>query len=274
MHKGKIINHLINAAIFIFLEVAALNMLRNNSVLQDNWFSNTGHAFMESIWGISHDIKSYFSLREINDALAIENQELRSKLMAIEGIMSGSIHDSSVAADGPGRNYRFTPASIEKISNNSQHNYIIIGKGANQGVVKGSGIITGKGAVGIIDAVSENFSYARSFKNHGMNVSARLGKTGAAGPLSWDGIHSNKAILKEIPHHMTFSPGDTVYTSGYSSIFPPDIPLGVIGGAKIVNGSTYEIDVTLFEDYSALRYVTIVEHTGKNEIISLEEGKR
>ena len=48
----------------------------------------------------------------------------------------------------------------------------------------------------------------------------------------------------------------------------------MIGGAKIVNGSTYEIDVTLFEDYSALRYVTIVEHIGKKEIISLEEGKR
>jgi POT family proton-dependent oligopeptide transporter len=42
------------------------------------------------------------------------------------------------------------------------------------------------------------------------------------------------------------------------------------GKAKIVNGATYEIDVTLFEDFGALRYVTVVENTGQNEINSLE----
>ena len=271
MHKGKLINHLINAAIFIILEVAALNMLRNNSPLQDNWFSNAGQAFMRNVWGISHDIKGYFSLKDINNSLANENQILRSRLMEIENSISDKLHDSALPDGTAG--YRYIPASIEKISNNSQHNYIIVDKGSNQGVVKGAGIITSQGAIGVIDAVSDNFSYARSFKNHGMNISARLGKTGAAGPLSWDGIHSNKAILKEIPHHMTLSPGDTIYTSGYSSIFPPDIPLGVTGDAKVVNGSTFEIEVTLFEDFSAIRYVTIVEHTGKKEI-RLLEGKR
>ena len=104
-----------------------------------------------------------------------------------------------------------------------------------------------------------------------MSISARLGKKGAAGPLVWDGIHSNGAVLKEIPHHMEFSPGDTVYTSGYSSIFPPDIPLGITGDSRVVNGATYEIEVALFEDYSALRYVTIVENINKEEIRSLEE---
>jgi rod shape-determining protein MreC len=68
-----------------------------------------------------------------------------------------------------------------------------------------------------------------------------------------------------------FAQGDTVYTSGYSSIFPPDIPLGTAGEAKIVNGATYEIEVTLLEDFSALRYVTVVDNTGQNEIDSLEK---
>ena len=272
MQRGRIIKHLTNAAIFIILEVAALNMLRNNSPLQDNWFSNAGQAFMGSIWGVSHDLKDYFSLRETNKALAIENQDLQARLTQMTDLMSEIAHESAIS-DKAAKGYRYILAPIEKISNNTQHNYIIVGKGSNHGVVKGSGIITGKGAIGVIDAVSENFSYARSFKNHGMTVSARLGKGGTVGPMSWDGIHSNRAILKEIPHHMSFSPGDTVFTSGYSSIFPPDIPLGVTESAKIVNGSSYEIEVILFENYSALRYVIIVEHIGKEEIKSLE-GKR
>ena len=72
---------------------------------------------------------------------------------------------------------------------------------------------------------------------------------------------------------MDFEPGDTVFTSGFSSIFPPDIPLGVTGNSKIVNGATYEIEVTLFEDFGALRYVTIVENLGKGEMMKLEDKR-
>ena len=138
----------------------------------------------------------------------------------------------------------------------------------------GSGIITGKGAIGVIDAVSDNYAYARSFKNHGMNISARLGRDGAVGPVSWDGYSNDGALLREIPHHVEFSPGDTVYTSGYSSIFPPDIPIGTAGESEIVNGSTYEIKVRMFEDFGALRYVTVVENLGKDEIQRLEKNRR
>ena len=175
-------------------------------------------------------------------------------------------------ADNVAGNFRYIPANIVKISNNTHHNYLIIGKGSEDGVSEGAGVITGKGAIGVIDAVSRNHSYARSFKNHEMNISARLGKEGAVGPMAWDGFSSSRAILSEIPHHVEFEKGDTVYTSGYSSIFPPDIPLGTAGEAKIVNGATYDIEVTLFEDFGALRYVTIVENIGKEEIEKLEDG--
>ena len=72
---------------------------------------------------------------------------------------------------------------------------------------------------------------------------------------------------------MEFQQGDTVYTSGYSSIFPPDIPLGTTGDARIVNGATYDINIDLLEDFGALRYVTIVENIGKSEIEKLEGRK-
>lgn len=271
MRKSNLIYNLINAAIFIVLEVAALNMLRNNSTLQDTWFAKGGQAVMGSVWGCTQDIRDYFSLRDRNDRLAQENFELTARLAELEEFISDSLRTSRLPSDGISGGYRYIPATIEKISNNTQHNYIIISKGSDHGVVKGAGIITRNGAIGVIDAVSDNFSYARSFKNHDMSISARLGKKGAAGPLVWDGIHSNGAVLKEIPHHMEFSPGDTVYTSGYSSIFPPDIPLGITGDSRVVNGATYEIEVALFEDYSALRYVTIVENINKEEIRSLEE---
>ena len=38
-----------------------------------------------------------------------------------------------------------------------------------------------------------------------------------------------------------------------------------------MNGATYEIRIRRLEDFGALRYVTIVENMGKEEIKELEE---
>ena len=245
-------------------------MLSNHAPLQNSWFAKGGQAVMGAIWGTTQSIGDYFSLRQVNDSLALENFRLKARMADLEEFISDSIRVSRLPEDGIANGYRYIPATISKISRNTQHNYIIIGKGSNDGVKEGNGVITDKGAVGVIDGVSRNFSYARSFQNHGMSISARVGKTGISGPIIWDGIHSNGALLQEIPLHVEISVGDTVYTSGFSSIFPPDIPLGVTGESRIVNGSTSEIKVRLFEDFSALRYVTIVENIGKNEIKELE----
>ena len=165
----------------------------------------------------------------------------------------------------------YIPACISKISDNSQHNYMILDKGSEDGVEVGYGVITAKGVIGIIDAVSDNYSYAISFKNHMMSISARLRKDGPVGTMSWDGKSRSNAMLREIPHHIQHSPGDTVYTSGYSAIFPADIPIGITGDARIVNGSTYEMDVTLFEDFGSLRYAIIVGNIDNDQINALEE---
>jgi len=270
LRKGNIIYYLINAAVFIILETAALNILRNNAPLQNTWFAKGGQAIMGTVWGFTQNIKDYFSLKKANNTLAIENHNLRIRIAELEDMLAEDTRAAMFPDDGISNGHRYIPATISKISNNSQHNYIIINKGAKAGITKGAGIITGKGAIGIVDAVSENYSYARSFKNHEMSISARLGKSGPAGQLCWDGVKGNGGILKEIPHHVSFSPGDTIYTSGYSSIFPPDIPLGITGSSRVVNGATHEIRIRLFEDFEALRYVTVVTDLGKDEIKILE----
>ena len=85
-----------------------------------------------------------------------------------------------------------------------------------------------------------------------------------------DGISTSGAVLKEIPLQYKYNPGDTVYTSGYSAIFPPDIPIGIAGDARVINGATNEIKVKLFQDHSALKYVTIIQNTRAAEIAEIE----
>ena len=266
--RENIIIFIVNAAIFIALEIAALAMLRNNGQLQNLWISKGAHGFMAGVWGCTEDIRHYFSLKKENEALAgmVFRQAQALRLYREQ---TGMDIPSDTTFDTVG-NFRYIPASVSKTTRNSQHNYIIIDKGSDDGVSPGSGIITNKGVVGIVDAVSRNYSYGRSFRNSDMVISARIGLTGTVGALSLDGIHSNGAVLREIPLHIRLNEGDTVYTSGFSSLFPPDIPLGTTGEYVVENGATYEVKIRLFEDFSSVRYVTVVSNTDREEITELE----
>ena len=269
---GKIVVILFNTAIFIALEIAAFGMLRSSKA-QDFFVSKEAHALMARLWGSTQAVKYYFSLARTNDELAAQNFALTQEVLAWRNAAEQEKRDSitrSIASIGE---FRYMSGTIVKISSNKQHNYLILGQGARDGVVPNSGIITDKGVIGIVDSVSEHYSFALSFMNTEFSLSARIGRDGAVGPLVWDGKSSSGAILKEIPLQYRFEPGDTVYTSGYSSLFPADIPLGVTGESRIVNGATYEIQVRLLQDMGAVRYVTFVNNDSRMEIDSLEIKK-
>ena len=169
-------------------------------------------------------------------------------------------------ARGRIRGFDYIPAEVIKISRNKQHNYMILNKGFEDGIQEKSGIITRSGVVGIVDAVSAHHCYALSFQNSDISISGRFGEDGATGLLVWDGKSSHGAILQEVPLQYKYAVGDTVYTSGHSLMFPPDIPLGVAGDARVINGATNEIRVDLFQDFTAIRYVTVVHNTAFDEV--------
>lgn len=270
MAQGRTLySRLANAAIFILLEIAAIVLLSRSSTLQNIWINRASHRAMGSLWSSGESVRNHFSLEKQNSLLAEENARLNESLRyyrRLEALRGGNGADSVSQRSG----FRYTPATIVKMSRNTAHNYIILDKGSEDGILPHSGIITPQGVVGIIDAVDKHYSYGLTLMNNNVSVSSRVGDTGIVGPLVWDGRNSNGAYLKDVPLHYTVQPGDTVYTSGFSIIFPPDIPIGIAGQTKIADGSTQQVSVTMFQDFSALRYVTVVENPDRAEISSLE----
>lgn len=267
--ERSVVRNILTVAVFIILEIASVLMLSRNNQIQRLWIARISHGFMVRTWGASQSVSNYFSLKRQNDELALENDRLQKLVRGYElAAREADPASKPVLADN---GFNYIPATIIKSSTNTQHNYLIIDKGSEDGVMRNSGIITDKGVIGIVDAVSSHYSYAISFLNTELFISARLGNSGAVGPLAWDGTGSDRAILKEIPLQFKFAPGDTVYTSGYSTIFPPDIPIGVAGESKIINGATNEIKVDLFQNHKALKYVTIVSNTRAAEIEAIEK---
>ena len=268
--EKKITQKIINAAVFIILEIAAVAMLRNNGTLQKIWISRASHQFMAWTWGGSESVLDFFRLKKTNAVLAEENARLLQELRQFRDRDNAVKEKTATDSLSYESSFQMIPATIVKISRNKQHNYFIINKGYEDGVFPESGVITSNGVVGIIDAVDKHYSYGLSLMNTNLNVSARLGIDGAIGPMKWDGISSSKALLQEISIQNEQTPGDTVWTSGFSSIFPADIPLGITGESRVINGATYEIDVNLFHDFKDLKYVTVAINSGREEILYLE----
>ena len=267
--KGNIYHYLINALVFIILEAGALMLLNHSGTLQNIWIMKGVHAFTGTVWGGSESVKYYFSLKSENRRLVEENDRLTSELRHYKEILEKEQEQKHSFSSSSGR-YRYIPASVVKMSHNRQHNYIIVNKGSEDGVRERAGVITPDGAVGIISAVSRHYSYAIAFTNPDMAISTRIGHEGAVGTMTWDGMSARGAILNEIPCHIQAEPGDTVFTSGFSVIFPPDIPLGTIVDKNLKNGATFEIKVSLFKDFREIRYVSIVCDSDFDEIDELE----
>ena len=269
----KTTSFLVNAAIFILMEVAALAMLHASSTLQNIWINRASHRTMAFLWGSGETVRSHFQLERLNRELQAENARLQERLRAYElREVAQEELDRLVTQDT--LNSRYTPATVVKMSRNRTHNYIILNKGTADGIRPQSGIISDRGVVGIVEAVDKHYAYGLTLMNPGMSVGARVGRTEIVAPLSWDGRTTGGAVVRDLAPHYDIAPGDTVSTSGYSSIFPPGIPIGVTGATRLVDGSTRQVDVTLFQDFSTVRYVTVVENLARTELMALEaEGE-
>jgi rod shape-determining protein MreC len=268
--SGQKISLLMSAVTFLLLEVAALFLLRSSSTVQNIWINRASHRTMAFLWGGGEALRNQFRMDELNKELQAENARLQERLRVYELRDAARDEQQHMAADEDPAAYHYIPATVVKMSRNRVHNYIILNKGSEDGIRPHSGIISDKGVVGIVEAVDKHYSYGLTLMNPEMSVGARLGASEQVGPLSWDGVNTRRALMRNLSAHYETTPGDTVRTSGFSIFFPPDIPIGVTGNSRLVDGSTREVEVFLFQDFSTLRYVTVVENLARAEITALE----
>lgn len=260
--------------LFIAIEAICIAMASNNGIVQQYKIVGKVRDFQTMFWNAGNSIKAYSRLKSVNTELAAQNQSLMEENMKLRQHISeikGETLADTLSASGflSDTSFRYDWAKVVKNNTNTTHNYIIINKGKNQGISEDMGVITPTGVVGIVRAVGNNHAYILSFLNRKQQISAKLGDNNTFGPLSWDGNSVDYATLNEIPQHVAVAPGDTVYTSGYSSFFPADIPIGIAESSKIVNGMHRSVKVKLLQDFRLLDYVIVVKNNHFSEIEEL-----
>lgn len=272
-NKSPFIRGIATLVLFLVLMSTSFFFIAQDSLFQQVKISG---ALMFVKGGISSslsDINYFIELKEVNKILLEENFNLKENLeklnAKLDKIDTLGYYDKDREIEPM---FTYIPAKIISNSTNKLQNFIIIDKGRAQGIQKDMGVVSPNGVVGIVSSVSDNYSYVISFLNTTQSVSAKIAPSQAFGPLVWEGRRTNYATLSEIPYHIKFMVGDTIYTSGFSTMFPPDIPIGTARKSSLIKGTHHRIQVKLFQNFNTLRFVNVVVNNNKEELDQITQG--
>lgn len=262
--------------LFLLLEGISLVLLvRFNNYQSATFFTSAG-SMAGSVYSMFMDANRYFHLKTENDGLLAQNVALTRELSELKEQLTELrnsetlLNDSLVKSIDSG--YKFLTANIINNSLNSVNNFITLNKGSDDGVRPEMGVFNSDGIVGVVYLTSKNRSIVIPLLNSKSSISCRVKGSESFCSLSWDGGDTRYSNLIDLPRYAQFEKGDTVVTSGFSSIFPGDLPVGTVERIEdSADGMFYTVRVKLFVDFSRLTSVFIVGNDDYEEQSQLEQ---
>jgi rod shape-determining protein MreC len=256
--------------VFLMLEAIAVLLIVQNNSFQRSKFIYASNGFTSSINQKVENVVSYFNLKSENEKLTQEIIMLKENLQSNFFVKSDSVFEINDTVYM--KKYNFLSAKIIQNNFHNTNNFLIINKGSSDGISNGMGVITQNGIIGIVKDVSKNFSSVISILHSKSAVSVKLKNTDYLGTLKWDGQDFNIAKITLIPSHIELNVGDTIMSSGNSSIFPENIPIGTIKEFQLPLGeSFYDVKMRFFTEYNKVKNVQVVSNIYKEELNQLIE---
>lgn len=225
---------------------------------------------LASLQSSSNWVASLFSsnqdaatLRDVNVALMEEvmqlrrlrqeNMELRRKI---------GFRDRSA--------WPLVPAEIVGKNLSIGQNLITLDVGEQDSIMINMPVINEEGLVGKIIATSGNYSIAMLALHRDFRATAKVKRSRIDGIIAWQ--EGDNLLLRNVWKTADAMPGDTIVTSEYSNIFPPEIMIGVIRKIGPGEGGLFSrIDIVPRVNFAAIERVFVVRYKKEPVRAKLEE---
>lgn len=260
-----------NSPFFLWLFLAIISIVllcQNNPYHRSIWFGSA-NAVVGSVYDFQSNVTGYIGLRDINEdllnrtgQLEAENLYLRQQLMKYE--------DEEKHRQDTVTQYEYMMAHVVGNSIIQAENYITLDKGSLDGVQQDLGVADQNGVVGIVSKVSDHYSLVISVLNPKLRLSVMIKNTESFGSLVWDGSDHRYAILEDLPRSVKFELGDTIVTTGYTTSFPKNVPVGRVAESFDKGGSFLELRIELFTDFNRINDVHVIKNSMQAEQDALE----
>ncbi|HWB69868.1 MAG TPA: rod shape-determining protein MreC, partial [Solirubrobacterales bacterium] len=139
-----------------------------------------------------------------------------------------------------------------------------IGVGSDDGVAVDDPVISGDGLVGKVTAVTGGSAQVTLLTDHSSAVAAKIVPGGAQGVVKPEIGNSEDLILDFLDSTKDVHRGESVVTSGwraegFSSTYPPNLPIGEVTRASIVEQeASQQVHVRPFADLANLDLLQVL----------------
>lgn len=216
-----------------------------------------------------------FRLGPENEALVKQNIEL---LRERENMFIEKVDTTLTAMSRPDsvnrqqvRLYDYTYAHVIFRTTDRAFNYMIVDKGEKDGVTRDMAVLSPEGVAGVVTDVSSHFATVRPILHPESRISAVVTPANQNGTVIWEDNDPRVAYLEAIPQHSEINIGDSVFTNGYSNIFPKGLFIGTVKEVQVGNNASFlTIKVNLATHYTGIYTVYLVENLYKSELDTLK----
>ena len=264
-----------NFFLFLFLQVAALSMLFRYNRFHESILAGVYNEMTGRINLRYNSLETYFTLKRENDRLREQNAQLLNRLRenfespdTTQRIVSDTLLLDSLSLY---RKYFYLPAKVISNSVSSQKNYLMLHRGAAQGVAVNMAVVSPQGIVGTVVEVSQNMSVVMSLLHRQSKIVAVLSKGSGFGEVTWDGRDPRFVQLDKVPKTISVVKGDTVVTSQYSDKYPARHVIGFVETvAEDRETSTYNLKVRTATDFYDVQHAFVVRNLQAQEAEALK----
>jgi rod shape-determining protein MreC len=255
--------------IFSFIVLVCLIMIFQNENIQVRFMRGAAVSIIGAVQSTFSVIPNIFQLERENKLLRETNNTLSNEISLLKESRLENMRLIGMLEFKQRTNYQMVTAKIVGKTLIQTRNNITLNTGESDSVKSGMPVITDKGLVGKIVAVSKNFSIAQILLNKDLKISAKDQRSRVDGILSWDG--ENRLQLKNVSKSSDLVVGDVIITSEYSNHFPAGIPIGYALTAGTVDNLFKKIEVQPFVNFETLEEVFILKYLTNEERQNLEK---
>ena len=255
--------------IFVLLQVFALSVYFTFLNFPRSQYLTSASKVSGLILTVQNDITKHFNLSLNNDKLQKENIRLRNRLpQSFQRMQNGwaKINDTLFH-----QQYEYIPASVINSTSTKRNNYFTLNIGSKQGVVRGMGVFSDKGIVGIVHTSSAHFAVVKTVLTENINIDVMIEPIGLFGLMKWDGRDPRRGSITGISNDLKIKRWSKVVTRGGSGIFPRGLNVGKVEKLNPVEGKPlWDVVIRFSEDYRTIQRVYVIKNLFQEEQNKLE----